>query len=551
MDRPDARPDARRVSLSGILRRRWTFVLVGGLIGLIGACAYLLASDPPYRSTASVLVTPVQTGNPADALSSQSGRDEVNLDTEAQLVTSTATVERARELLGSDTSEDLVAAVTTNVPPNTAVLEISFQGSSPAAARDGAQAFANAYLDVRRSAAEERLNAGIAAVQTQFDNLRDQLDAATARVQAVEQGSAEQSIAQAEVSVLTGQLSTLTQSLANLRSNSVTPGRIIVDADAPSGADGPGAGVFLGGGLLLGLLLGVAMALTRERTDRRVRGIEDVAQLVGVPVKSLPLGRRAAPVSEIEPSSTTAGREFRRLSNELASTLPPGQRVIVVTAAGAQTDSAGVASNLAASLAQGGSSVTLVTADSDSPALASAAPGPEGPGLAEVMSGSRRVGDVSRPVDGVAMLHRIGPGRAGGGLSAHLQSATAADTVAALRRMTDFVVVHAPSASTRLDAQSLARLSDAAVVVVEAGRTEIEDLVDAVAQLRQVRLREVLCFLVPAQPWGRAASLRSAAEDPAPPLAAAGTGPAQSTAEPDRTHPGGRRGSGSATASRS
>jgi Mrp family chromosome partitioning ATPase len=529
IDRPTTPASVSRPSIVGALRRRWSLVLVGVLVGALGAAGYLLVREPEYRATASVLVTPVQTGDPAAAINEQNGRDAVNLDTEAQLVTSTATLQRAREILGSTASlDELGAAVTTNVPPNTAVLEVSFVGPTAAAARNGAQAFADAYLDVRASVAKERVNAGIAAVQQQFDDLRQQLDAATTRVQEAPDGSAEQSIAQAEVSVLTSQLSTLTQTLANLRSNPVTPGRIIVDADLPSKADGPTPAVLLGGGVLLGLLLGVGLALMRERTDRHVRGPADVEQLVGVPSISLPLGRRAAPLRDIEPSSTAAGREFRRLRNELSSTLPRGRRVIIVTAASSLTDSSAVAANLAASLAQGGNDVTLVGADPEFPTLT--AGGFEGPGLADVMAGAVDVKEVTHPVPGVPSLRYVSPGKDGNGLSTQVQSAAAAKLMETLQRATDFLVVHAPAASMSLDAQSLARSASAAVVVVEVGRTETDDLVDAVTQLQQVRLREVFCLLM--APQRRPDPSRAAGTEPGPATTAEDPPAATAVTEP-------------------
>jgi Mrp family chromosome partitioning ATPase len=230
------------------------------------------------------------------------------------------------------------------------------------------------------------------------------------------------------------------------------------------------------------------------------------------------------------------------LRNELSSTLPQGRRVIVVTAASPATDSSVVASNLAASLAQGGSRVTLVGAEPDFPAVAALADG--GPGLAEVMAGSAKLDQVAHPVPDVPHLKVVGPGRDAGALSAQVQGNAPAKLLENMLRSTDFLVVHAPSTSTSLDAQSLARMAHAAVVVVEAGRTEIDDLVDAVAQLQQVRLREVFCLVMAPQRRPSAARIGSADAEPVP----LGEPPAEPSAADEPSTSSG--GSGTAAAGR-
>ena len=83
----------------GLLRRQWLPVLLCLLLGVGAALAYVQWAPKEYRSQTSVLVTPTT----PDAATDRSAA--INLDTEAQLVTSTETVAAAAELLADDGGE--------------------------------------------------------------------------------------------------------------------------------------------------------------------------------------------------------------------------------------------------------------------------------------------------------------------------------------------------------------------------------------------------------------------------------------------------------------
>src|SRR5262249_37846742 len=74
----------------------------------------------------------------------------------------------------------------------------------------------------------------------------------------------------------------------------------------------------------------------------------------------------------------------------------------------------------------------------------------------------------------------------GGSASASrlLQSSAMRTVVNGLRTQARFVVIDAPSAAGGADAQSLAGLADAAIVVAEAGRSRHVEVADAAVQVR-------------------------------------------------------------------
>lgn len=483
-----------------LLRRRWRALLLGVTVGLVAALGYVVVTEPTYRSTASVLVTPAQSASPDALLGNQGSGDEISLDTEAQLVTSTGTVRLAAEALsGQVAADDLIPSVTIEVPPNTSVLQITFSAGTPTVARDGAQAFALAYLASRGQTAQDSVNAAIEALEKQAADLQTRLETASARVSSAQDGSVDEAIAQSDVSVLTDQLSSVTQTVSDLRSNAVTPGRIIVDAQLPTNAVGPADALVLAAGLVLGLAAGLVLAVTRRHTDRRIHDVEDVERIVDLPVSSLAQGRRSRVLADLEPTTTAGGREFRRLRNALVAALPPDRRVIVVTSAGFGSDAAVAAGNLAGALARSGDPTTLICADPDFAPLRSVVPDDDEAGLSEVLAGKRQLDDVAHSVPGLPRLRVVRPGRDPGRLTTRIEEDGVEQVVETLRRTTEFVVILAPPTRTSSDAQSLARMAHAAVITVEAGHTDADDLLDAVAQLEQVRLLEVAVLLVPSQ----------------------------------------------------
>jgi uncharacterized protein involved in exopolysaccharide biosynthesis/Mrp family chromosome partitioning ATPase len=476
-------------ALRETLGRRWRAVLLGALLGLVLAVGYLFLVPLQYQSTASVLVTATTGADAATPTNGQGNRDTVNLDTEAQLVTSTDTINQARKLLGGAASpQQLEQHVSATIPPNTSILQISFTASSAPEAQRGARAFAQAYLTVRGQVAQNSLDSQVAGVTAQIKDVRTQLQTASGRVRSAAAGSVDRSIAQAEADVLTSQLSTLTAQLNQLESLSVSPGRVIVQADLPSSPSGAGLPVVLAAGLVLGLVLGTAFALMRDRADRRVRTAADAARVTGVPVVSL--------LEDKQADTRAPSRSFRRLSNTLTSLLPSGRRAVVVTSAGSETPSAVVAVQLATALAAGGHSVTLVSADRGAEGLLGAAVARrDGAGLGEVLAGRRALEEVLHPVATTPGLRWLPVGEDTGDLSARLQGAAVGRLVATLSDLSEFVVLHAAPAGANTDAQSLARVANAGLVVVEAGRTEADELADAVVQLDQVNLADVSCVL--------------------------------------------------------
>lgn len=459
----------------GMVRRGWPVIAIGAVLGLLGAIGYVQVQQGQYTSVASVLVTPTGVQNTADLANGRTN-SEINLDTEARLVRSTEVATKSRELMKSSAEPgDLAAAAAVAVPPNTEVLSISFTATTPAAAQQGAHAFAQAYLSSRASSAQASLDAQMTAIRNQqtatLRNLRNVVET----LADLPNGSAERAYYSAQRDLLTQQLQGLNQLMGKLTTTVVTPGRVLNDAELPARSAGPATWTILVAGLSVGLLLGLAVAALRMRTDRRVRSAAEVEQLFGLPV----IGEPGA-LDRLVPSApgTSTFEAFRRVSNALPKKSGGGAVTILVTGATETTAPAAVTANLALTLHHSGLRVLVISTDHDDQTACRMTGAPHARPLADLLA-------VVDPADAEPTVVRENPalaivssGSRSAGASAALLGVRGGGLLRALSNGYDYVLIAVSATSVSADAQSLATLADAVLLVAElklSTRAQIED----------------------------------------------------------------------------
>src|SRR5690606_7315654 len=130
-------------------------------------------------------------------------------------------------------------------------------------------------------------------------------------------------------------------------------------------------------GFMLGLLLGVGLAMLLEFMDTSLKTGRDVVRHVHVPILgTVPdLDDEEVPIESIELAAHVAPRSmvaeaFRTIRTNLLLTCPADrQRTILVTSPRPEDGRTSVATNLAISLAQSGRRVLLVDANFHRPRL--------------------------------------------------------------------------------------------------------------------------------------------------------------------------------------
>ncbi|MBA3431156.1 MAG: polysaccharide biosynthesis tyrosine autokinase [Actinobacteria bacterium] len=469
--------------VSIVRRRKWAVVSVM-LVALGAALILVWLSTPEYISHAEVLLSPsnsIVEGGPGTS------QNELNLETETQIVQSPAIAEPAAERM--QTSLPLTALlkqVSVKSSGEAEILIISFRSTSQEMARSGAQAFVDSYLEFKRQQAvdvqEEARGQLAAEIEAQTADL--------ARVNRIiaggTPGSAEYVGAQAERSFLTEQIRDLRSRLTDLSDVVISPGRVIGPA-SPASEDSRSGFLLLAIGLLVGLVGGIVLAFVLEGLSDRLRGREDLERRLGAPVLGMiprMRRRRANGLSFAHPRAINgpATEAFRLLrANLVFASGEADIRTVLVTSGSAEEGKTTTVANLGIALAESGRRVVLVSADLRRPDLHEFFGLPNEKGLAEMLLDGRPL-STTRAV-GIENLRVIPAGRAVASSSAEiLESDAMASVLRRLRETFEFVLIDSPPVFIA-DPLVIAPQVDAVLVVADARRSSRTSIAFARQQL--------------------------------------------------------------------
>ena len=489
MSQPDALVAA---DYTGVLRRRWLIVVAGAVLGAVAALAYTTVAPKSYVATTGLYLrtTGADAGNGIQG--NRIGNGRVDLDTEAQLVTSGTVAARAGQIMHSSLSPaELAGEIVVTVPPNSSIMNIACTASTPAGAATCANAFAAAYLQNRRATAAAALGSRIHGLQGKITSLQKSMAKLQIAISGLPASSATRQGDQAAVTATRTRvqsLSDLVTKLTGLAAN-VEGGHVITTAAPPLKPDSPDKSLVVPSGLAAGLIIGLIVPFTWERRAWRLYDAGDVERLLGLPVVlSLPRKTFGRQVSLASPRSRV-GQAFTELAHTVAGSLGgEGSHVVVVAGTTAGPGASVVAANLAVALARTRGEAVLVCADLRD----SVAPGlfglPDGQGLAEVAAGLATVGDVASGPPGLPGLWVIPPGADPSLAEYHLQYDTAKALTSQLRRDARFVVIEAQAGDDAADNLALAECADAAVLTVEVEHATREEAADGIRRLQRIRV---------------------------------------------------------------
>jgi len=446
----------------------------------------------------------------------------INLDTQAQLLTSQVTAKSAQGLLKTDVGpKQLLDAVSVTVPPNTQVLQVEFTASAAAAAQAGAQAFAKAFLDQRAGGAQQALTEQITALKDQRAQLDNDLEEVAGKVASLPENSVERRKAEADLQIISSQIATLGTRLSPMQAVQITPGEIISDAALPTAPSFPNPLLFIASGLGAGLLLGVVVALLVDRLRGRACSPRQVEQALGGAV--LLDVRRVADANAVLPYGGEGARAFSRLRTMVASGLSGGmagtpdvaveagasaEPVVVCGAGGASSRGTYVTVNLAAASARAGQRVVVVCADPHS--ATPEALGVSGiPGLADLLAGEDGAA-APGPSPAVPGVEVVTPGtkRLDRDVFA---SEDARRLLRELRTRFDLVIIEVAPPAESAEVQELAAQRGAVLFVVHRGRDRLSELGRYAVQARLVGGTILGAVLLPPSGRRQAAGLRPAA----------------------------------------
>jgi capsular polysaccharide biosynthesis protein len=238
--------------LSRIRRRAPIALCIAGATLAVGLGAGL-ATPAEYTATATLTVSPIT----LDPFSSSTSSQQININTEREVISSSEVARIAAEDIGDGVSpQTLLRESAVAAPSQSQVLQVSVSAADPAKAAEYANAMASAYLDFRAQGAMEVASTRIAALDE--------------RIEQLEGGSSANPV-----------LTELRAERSALETVGSNPGRIIGFAAPPTSPSSLGLPVFLTAGLAGGILLGAALALAIDLRDRHVRFPERLSEAAG------------------------------------------------------------------------------------------------------------------------------------------------------------------------------------------------------------------------------------------------------------------------------
>lgn len=427
-----------------VLRQRWLSVVVPTVLATVAAATLSALATPTYTSTASLFFS-LQNGNTANELAQGSNFTQAQMASYATLATTPAVLAPVVEELGlKGDARDLARRIDVSAPNETVVLEVSVTDPSP----ERAAAIATAVTD--------ELRVVVADVAPR-----------------------------------------------NSDGDATVTSTVVAPADVPENPSAPDTTLNVAAGFLLGLVLGVLLALLRQTLDTRIRTADQVRAVTDAPVlgslavessteggptlQRAPRGPQAETYRQLRTSTQFLQVRGRPLSMVLTSALPgEGKSTVAV--------------NLALALAEVSDRVLLVDADLRRPTVADRLDLEGAAGLSTVLIGRAAVEDVVQEW-GPHRLSVLTSGAIPPNPAELLASPAMRELAEWLATQYEVIVWDAPPLLPVTDTLLLARHADGVLLVANTRTARRSQVADALALLTrtQARVFGVVLNMLPAR----------------------------------------------------
>jgi polysaccharide biosynthesis transport protein len=416
-----------------VIRKRWQIIVLVMLVVVAGAALATVLSPNVYEAQTQLFVS-TSGGNDSSALLSGSSFTQQRVLSYADVITTPTVLDPVIETLQLNTSaENLGAQITATVPLNTVLIQVAVTNTNPVVAAQIAD-----------------------AVGKQF----------TKTVAALE-------------SVTTGQSSPVKVTVVSVPT-------------VPTAPISPKPTRNLALGVVLGLLLGLGLALLRDLLDTTIKSEQDCAEVSDATVIGGiafdPDAAKNPLIVQVDPHSPRA-EAFRTLRTNLkfvdAANHP---RSIVFTSSVPIEGKTTTTANLAITMAAAGARICVVEGDLRRPRLLEYLGMDGSVGLTDVLIGQARLGDVLQQFAETS-VYVLGAGAIPPNPSELLGSASMIETLRELESRFDVVIIDTPPLLPVTDAAVLSTIAGGTVVVVGAGRVDRDHLSKSLQSLETVQAR--------------------------------------------------------------
>jgi non-specific protein-tyrosine kinase len=472
--------------------RKW-IVLQAVLIVTLAAVAVSLIQPRTYQGEAKVLISEKDTGAAlfGTVLPELSSQPERGLQTQVQLVQLRPLAEQTiRKLDLQTTPDDLLERVAVSSVAQTNLISVKADDENQKRAAAIANTMADAYVDWSMQSKRESIKAAADEVEQRLNTARDQILELGRKISS--QGKTDQ--LSAELQIATGAYTTLAEKLEQLRVNEQLEtgsgqvvSRAVVEEDPISPKPVRNGGL----GLAVGLVFGLGMAFLYEYLDNTIKSDAEVEKLYGVPVLGhIPFVKldkgQEQHLAIVESPGSAAAESFRVLRNSLDFiNFEHNIKTVMVTSSAPGEGKSTIAANLAASLAQAGSKVAMVSCDFRRPTTEGFFGLPNIIGLADVLLGRNSLkAALQRPGDEQLLV--LTSGKMPPNPSELLGSQKMQDLIVELEGWADWVIIDTPPLLAVSDGAAVARWADGVLMVSRVGLSTRETAAKGTEMLANV-----------------------------------------------------------------
>jgi capsular exopolysaccharide synthesis family protein len=370
------------------LVRRHKLLIVAVLLLLSGsAYAFSKQQTRLYQASSEVLLDRQNLGTSLAGLSDSSTfvEPERLVETHARIAEVPAVASRVLDRVGLDDRTPDQLLDRTEVLPSKSIDVLVFQVKDelPRRAEELANAWANTYVNYSADLDVARFSGARKDVENRLARLRAEGEAGTG---------------------LYRQLSNRAQQLQTLETLQTGNASVVGTADSAEQVQ-PKTVRNVVFAAILGLLLGVGLALLRESLDTRVRSADEIGELLKLPLLArLPgrsgSGRKRSHIAMLKETFGAEAESYRMLRTGLQfAGLDRDSRTFMFTSAVEGEGKSTAAANLAVSYAQAGQRVALVDLDLRHPTLDRFFDGSQSPGVTSVILGQASLEEALFSVD--------------------------------------------------------------------------------------------------------------------------------------------------------
>lgn len=514
-----------------VVRRRRAIVVLGVVIGILAAGAYSVKSSASYVATAQVVISA-----PSEGPLNQSAQPDkqINTSTEQAIAQSSAVALNAAHILGQPATKLLkgyTSRLTVTVPATADLLQIAWKASTAKAARAGANAFAEGYLEYRHALLEGQTQHAQKVLGRQIGNDQKSITHITQELSGLGPNSARRQNLESTLKQLQSDVNSASSQQTQMSAFDLSGGSVI-PAALPESPSGLTRSLLLVIGLLLGLIIGLAAAFLREVFDDRIRDADQFERSLGAPVLAeLPgteahdkAGGRKKTEIATQPGSLASDGLRALRATLLAAASRADRRTLLVVSADSSLPSGRMVADLGIALAESGRKVLLVATDFDNSTLSGIFDVPDGPGLADLLASGgsapffarkpKQAG--SRPLPAVVSENlSVLPSGDLRQASSLLDSVYMAAFLRDRRDGFDLVLLEAPGIARTGDVVALASQVEGVLVLARAVQAEGRAVSSLRHRLDQVGARVIGGVLVVRQRARRGAAPAPAAARPA------------------------------------